>query len=188
MFTIVRRNVLGVGMLALPITSVKAAVERFALIYPDCPRISTDAEDRSRKLTLEAACLVRSLAGEGYLRDLALQHTQNLRIGHLAHLIILLNSEITLVTDSTFLDPVLILGHQRIAGIVSFAEIAVDTIPTLFAITGLLIRVSRLAVVAIWETSAQRFRAVIATEARRTGALAVEFVAGGELMALVREI
>ena len=60
------------------------------------------------------------------LRFLLLEHVQDLPIGDVAHLIVLLDHKPLLVADSTF-----VLRHQGITSLVRLTEVTVDTTPAI---------------------------------------------------------
>ena len=79
--------------------------------------------------TLEIAHLLFRLACKSSLRDLAIEHVQDLFVGDATHLVILLDDLAILITNTA------IAGlHQGVAGLVLGADIAVDARPAFVAI------------------------------------------------------
>ena len=72
-------------------------------------------------LALEIALFRLCIAGEGGLRLLLLQLVENLLVGDVADLEVLLDQLAVLVADSAFA-----IRHHGVAGIVGLADIAVD--------------------------------------------------------------
>lgn len=70
------------------------------------------------------------LAVESSLGDLAVEHTQDLLIGNIAHLVVLLNHLAVLIADTAISS-----FHKGVAGIVLGADVAVDTCPSVIAVT-----------------------------------------------------
>jgi hypothetical protein len=80
---------------------------------------------------LEVAGLILILTREGHLRFPAIKLVQDLSICYITHLEVLLDGDALFVASAA-----LAFRHHRIAGIVRFADIAVDTGPAIFAATG----------------------------------------------------
>ena len=162
MFTLIVSRVGFIIRFPASFAGVQAAVERFLLANPE----------------LETTSIVLGFARESDLRFAPLQLLHNGPVGHITHLEVLLDRNTLLVTHSSFT-----FGHQSIAGIVSFADVAVDTLPAVLALAS--IGVTLRSVVAIGQRATQRYRAVVASVSRRTGAFSVVAVAFCEMGAVV---
>jgi hypothetical protein len=149
-------------VLHAPLASVQAAVEGLLLSYPE----------------LKVAGLILIFAREGHLRFPAVKLVHDLSICYITHLEVLLDGDTLFVTPAT-----LAFRHHGIAGIVRFADIAVDTGPALFAATS--IAFAPRAVLAIGKRSTHGSRAIISSKARRTRAFAVVLVAGRKVGTVV---
>lgn len=80
-------------------------------------------------LTLEIAKACLLFAGEGGLRDLSREHVQDLSVGHVAHLVVLLDGLAILVADTAFRG-----RHEGVASKVVGADIAVQAGPAVVAL------------------------------------------------------
>lgn len=78
------------------------------------------------ELTLEVAFLRLGIAREGRLRFLLLQRVEDLSVGDVADLEVLLDQLAVLVADTA-----LSIRHHGVAGIVGLADVAVDARPAL---------------------------------------------------------
>lgn len=129
-------------------------------------------------LTLKVALVGLGVAREGGLGLLVLELVEDLPVGDVAHLVVLLDQLAFLEADAT-----LALGHHGVAGLVRLADIAVDASPAVVA-------VARVAAswgpvpVAIRQRATQWRGTVLSTEARGAVALSISFDALGELVAL----
>jgi hypothetical protein len=112
---VVRRLILVVAGLQIPIAGVQGAVEGLFLVHPK----------------LKVAGVVVGLTRKRHLGLPALELVQDLAVGHVAHLVILLDRDALLVADASFT-----IRHHRIARIVRLANVAIDTTPALFAVAG----------------------------------------------------
>jgi hypothetical protein len=108
--------------------------------------------------TLEGALFAVGVAGEGGLGLLLLELIENLAVGDVAHLVVLIDDQALAVTDAT-----LALGHHGVAGVVCLANIAVYTLPALFALA--VVALARQSVMSIGQRTTQRLRAVLTAEA-----------------------
>jgi hypothetical protein len=151
-----------VTVLHAPLASIQTTIEGLLLAYPK----------------LEVASLILLLTRESHLRFPAVKLVQDLSIGYITHLEVLLDGDTLFVTPAA-----LAFRHHGIAGIVRFADIAVDTGPAFFAATA--VAFAPRAVLAIGQRSAHGSRAVIASKARRTRAFAVVLVAGRKVGTVV---
>lgn len=79
--------------------------------------------------TLEVALVGLGVAGKGGLGLLVLELVEDLPVGDVTHLEVLLDQLAVLVAHSA-----LAIGHQRVAGVVGLADIAVDAGPTVLAL------------------------------------------------------
>jgi hypothetical protein len=86
------------------------------------------------KHTLKVAGFVFVFAGKCNLRFTLFQLVKNLAVGHIAHLVILFHHETLCITNASFA-----IWHHRVASIVCFANVAVDSIPSIFAIAVLVL-------------------------------------------------
>jgi hypothetical protein len=127
---------------------------------------------------LEVALFGFLIAGEGRLRLLVLELVKNLSVGDVAHLVVLLDKLSVFVAHAIFA-----LGHHSIAGVVCFADVAVDAFPSLVAFAGL-VPFPRYSVLPIREGAAKGLGTVFSSEARRAVAFAICLAAFGILMAL----
>lgn len=114
---------------------------------------------------MEVALLAIGVAGESGLRLLFLELVEDLAIGDVADLVVLVDDQTLTIADAT-----LALRHHGIASIVCLANIAVYTLPTLFTLA--VMTLPRQSVVSVGERSTQRLRAILSAEAGRTGAFA----------------
>lgn len=160
-FASVTRRVMVILGFQPPVACVEPTVEGFDLVHPE----------------LEIATIIFRLAGKGNLWLALLELIQNLAIRDITHLMILLDGHTLTIADTFF--PV---GHHRIARIVRIAHIAVDTTPTVLASAVLVL--SRCSIDPVGERATGGRGTVIASIPRWARALAGEFVARGELMAL----
>ena len=103
-------------------------IERLLMFYPDCVPLAHRSRLEKVERTLKIACVVFGVAGECYLWPPSFQNVNDLDIGNIAHLVILLDHFSILVANTTR-----VLWHQRIAGSVLCANIAVDTCPSIRA-------------------------------------------------------
>lgn len=149
-------------VLHIPLASVQAAVEGFFLANPE----------------LEVAGLVLIFTREGHLRLPTVKLVEDLSICDIAHLKVFLDGDTLLVAPTA-----LTFGHHRIAGIVRFADIAVDTSPAIFAATR--VTFTSRPVLAIGQGAAHGSRTVVSSKARRAGAFAVVLVAGRKVGTVV---
>jgi hypothetical protein len=74
------------------------------------------------------------IAHKGGLGNLAFKHRKNLRVGDVAHLIVLLDDFTVLVAYTIFSSL-----HQGVAGLVFGADVAVDARPALITVAGITI-------------------------------------------------
>lgn len=132
----------------------------------------------SRLLTLEVALFCFRVAREGPLRFLVLELIEDLPVGDIAHLEVLLDQLAFLVAHAA-----LPIGHHSIASVVCFADVAVETRP---AVSTLAIPVasSWCSVLALWQRATQWLRAVLSSKPWRTAASSTGLGALSELMAL----
>jgi hypothetical protein len=79
------------------------------------------------RLTLEVALFAVGVARKGGLGLFLLERIENLAIGNVAHLEVLVDDQTLAITDAT-----LALGHHGITGLVCLARVAVYTLPALF--------------------------------------------------------
>jgi hypothetical protein len=86
-----------------------------------------------RELTLEVALFGLGITRESRLWLLLLQLIQDLFVGDIADLEVLLDQLPILVADATFA-----VGHHGVAGIVCLTDIAVDAGPTIVTLAFLL--------------------------------------------------
>lgn len=70
-----------------------------------------------------------SLAVEGCLGGLAVEHRKDLLIGNIAHLMVLLNNLAILITNTAIAS-----FHKSVTSIVLSADVAVDTCPSVIAV------------------------------------------------------
>jgi hypothetical protein len=91
-----------------------------------------------------------------------------------------------LIADSRQMNPLVVLGHERIASPICFADVTVHALPAFLAFTELDIVMPRFAVIAICQRTAQRLRTVVSAESGRTRTFAIIFVAAGKLRTAVR--
>ena len=84
--------------------------------------------------TLKVTRFIFVFARKRDLRLALFQLVQNLAVGHIAHLVVLLHCESLGITDASFA-----IRHHRVACIVCFANVAVDSIPSVFAIAVLVL-------------------------------------------------
>src|ERR1700758_908492 len=102
-----------------------------------------------------------SVAGECDLWLLLLQLIENFAVCDIANLIILMDHETLFVADTSFS-----FRHQSVTCLACGANIAVDALPALLAVTVSVL--SRRSVCSIGQGSAQWLRTVVPSEARRT--------------------
>lgn len=115
-------------------------------------------------LTLKVAFGVLFCTGKGNLWFPRQEHVDDFTVGDFAHLMVLLREYTLLVANTT-----LLIGHQRIAGCVGVTDVAVDTVPTIFALAaGILF--ADWAIDAIRQRTAYRLGAVIAAKSWGTNA------------------
>lgn len=129
-------------------------------------------------LTLEVALVGVCIARESGLGLLVLELVEDLPVGDVAHLVVLLDQLALLEADAT-----LALGHHGVAGLVGLADIAVDASPAVFAVARVATSWSPVAV-AVRQRATQRRGAVLATKARGAVALSISLYALCELVAL----
>ena len=99
--------------------------------------------------TLEVALFAVGVAGEGGLGLLLLELVKNFAVGDVAHLVVLVDDQTLAITDAT-----LALGHHGVAGVICLADVAVYTLPTLFALA--VVALARQSVVSIGQRTTQR--------------------------------
>ena len=129
-------------------------------------------------LTLEVALLGGAVAREGSLGLLVLELVEDLPVGDVAHLVVLVDQLALLEADTA-----LALGHHGIAGLVGLADVAVDAAPAVLALARVAVP-GRSVLVAVGQGATQRRGAVVAPEAGGAVALAICLDALGELVAL----
>lgn len=83
------------------------------------------------------------------MRFLLLELVKNLAIGDVAHLVVLVDDQALTITDAT-----LALRHHGVAGVVCLADVAVYTLPALFALA--VVALARQSVVSIGQRATQR--------------------------------
>jgi hypothetical protein len=88
-----------------------------------CERVKLE-----RVRTLKVAQGVLLGAGKRSLRDLPVEHLQNLRVRHVAHLVVLLNDLAVLVANT-----IVARLHKSVAGLILEADITVNAAPALVA-------------------------------------------------------
>jgi hypothetical protein len=127
--------------------------ERSRRTLPDRPRLDLVSASWGRlqreKLTLEVALFAVGVAGEGGLRLLLLERIEDLAVGDVAHLEVLIDDQTLAITDAT-----LALRHHGIAGVVCLARVAVYTLPALFTLA--IVALARKSVVAVGQRTTQR--------------------------------
>lgn len=162
MLTRVIRHVPVLRRLGRPCARIQRAIETFLLIDPE----------------LKVTLIPLGIATESRLRFLRLQLIQDLPVGDVAHLIVLLHDQAFPIAYGSLLLPGRHHGSTRIIGL---TQVAVDASPPIVALAA--VTLARQAIFAFGQRAAQRFRAVLAAEARRTSALPGAFGAVGELVA-----
>lgn len=81
---------------------VQGAVEGLLLVNPDCFSLAADLhQERRMTLTLEVASSIWCVASECDLGDLFAQQVSNLLVGHVTHLVVVLEDVAHLVADAT---------------------------------------------------------------------------------------
>ena len=147
--------------LHVPGTSVQGTVEGLLLIDPE----------------LKVAFRPLGVATKGRLWFLLLQHITNLSVGDIANLEVFLLYHAFSITHA-----ILLARHHSVAGIVSFADVAVDTLPTLVA-SAWFITFSRKTIVSFGQRATEGQTAIFATESRRAGTSTATLGAIAELQA-----
>ena len=117
------------------------------------------------------------IARKRSLRFLALKLIQDLPVGDVASLIILLYKQAFLEADATRS-----IRHHGITGLVRLADITVDAFPAIVTVARLAL--SRLTILPIRKRAAQRVRTIDPSKAGRTVASSVGLAAWGELVTL----
>jgi hypothetical protein len=92
------------------------------------------------------------------LRLLLLELIENLAVGNVAHLVVLIDDQTLAITDAT-----VAFRHHGVTGIVCLADIAVYTFPAVVALA--VVALTRQSVVTFGQRTTQRLRAVLTTEA-----------------------
>lgn len=88
-----------------------------------------EVEMSESQRTLKVAEGILSLATEGGLGNLSVEHGEDLLVGNVAHLVILVDDLAVLVADAA-----IARFHESIAGIVLGANVAVDAGPSVVAV------------------------------------------------------
>lgn len=132
---------------------------------------------RRGKHTLEVALFAIGVAGKGGLWLLLLELIENLAVGDVAHLVVLVDDQALAVTNAT-----LALGHHGITGVVCLADVAVYALPALFTLA--VMALARQSVVSVGQRATQRLGAVLTAKAGGTCAFAARLGAVGVLVAL----
>lgn len=109
---------------------------------------------------------------------LRVEDLDNLLIGDIAHLVILLLHQALLIAHAA-----LVLWHEGVARRVRLADVAIDPRPAVIALARFAVRPPLLPALLVDQGSAEGNGAVHAAEARRTRALAAGLGAVGELLA-----
>lgn len=128
--------------------------------------------------TLKVTVLGFGIAREGGLRLLVLQGIEDLSVGDVADLEVLLDQLASLVAHSA-----LVVWHHGVASIVGLTDITVDARPAFFALA-FPCTASWGPVLAIRQSTTQGLRTVFATKSRTAVTSSICFAAVGELLAL----
>jgi hypothetical protein len=98
--------------------------------------------------TLEIALFAVGIAGEGGLGFLLLELIEDLAVGDVAHLVVLIDYQALTITDAT-----LALRHHGVAGVICLADVAVYTLPALLTLA--VVALARQSVVSIGQRATQ---------------------------------
>lgn len=99
------------------------------------------------------------------MRLLFLELVEDLAIGDVADLVVLVDDQTLTIADAA-----LALRHHGIAGVICLADVAVYALPALFTLA--VMTLPRQSVVSVGERSTQRLRAIFSAEAGRAGTFA----------------
>lgn len=104
---------------------------------------------------LEVAGSVLFVARECSLRFLLLKLVENLAVCNITDLIVLSYQLALGVANATLSYAIIVWRHHGIACVIGLAYIAVDALPTIFALTGL-VAASWCSVASVWQRAAER--------------------------------